>query len=113
MTTVRRSETEIDEAAELAALAQRPAPSETEVEAQALQNGDAWSDEEPEGAEAENLVYEPSGPGKCDKRVQLSATATPASAARRCRSSCAASTATSYSPFNQHRACPRGRRRCA
>ena len=52
MTTVQRSETEIDEAAELAALAQRPAPSETEVEAQALQDGDAWSDEEREGAEA-------------------------------------------------------------
>ena len=58
MTTMRRSETEIDEVAELAALAQRPAPGETEAEAQAAQDGDAWTSEELAHAEA---VWPPPG----------------------------------------------------
>ena len=52
MPTVRRSETEIDEAAELAELAKRRAPTEAEIEAQATEDGDAWTDEEMAGAEA-------------------------------------------------------------
>ena len=52
MPTVRRSETEIDEAAELADLAKHCAPTEAETEAQAAEDGDAWTDEELAGAEA-------------------------------------------------------------
>jgi len=52
MPTVRRSGTEIDEAAELANLATHRAPTEAEIEAQAAEDGDAWTDEELAGAEA-------------------------------------------------------------
>ena len=52
MPTVRRSGTEIDEAAELAKLAKRRAPTEAEIEAQAAEDGDAWTDKELAGAEA-------------------------------------------------------------
>ena len=52
MPTVRRSGTETDEAAELAELAKRRAPTEAEIEAQATEDGDAWTDEELAGAEA-------------------------------------------------------------
>ena len=52
MPTVRRSGTEGDEAAELAELAKRRVPTEAEMEAQAFEDGDAWTDEELAGAEA-------------------------------------------------------------
>ena len=52
MTIMRRSETEIDEIAELAELAKRPGPSEPEIAAQAAEDGDAWTDAELADAEA-------------------------------------------------------------
>jgi len=52
MPTVRHLGTEIDEAAELAKLAKRRAPTEAEIEAHAAEDGDAWTNEELAGAEA-------------------------------------------------------------
>ena len=46
MAIVRRSRTDIDEAKLLAELAARPRPSDEEIEAQAIEDGDAWTDEE-------------------------------------------------------------------
>lgn len=52
MPTVRHLGTEIDEAAELAKLAQRRAPTEAEIEVHASEDGDAWTNDELAGAEA-------------------------------------------------------------
>ena len=52
MATVRRSETDVDETAELSELAQHAAPTEAEIEAQTAADGDAWTDAELAGAEA-------------------------------------------------------------
>lgn len=46
MAIVRRSRTDIDEAKLLAELAARRRPSDEEIEAQAIEDGDAWTDEE-------------------------------------------------------------------
>ena len=46
MAIVRRSRTDIDEAKLLAQLAARRRPSDEEIEAQAIEDGDAWTDEE-------------------------------------------------------------------
>jgi putative transcriptional regulator len=46
MAIVRRSRTEINEAKLLAELAARHRPSDEEIEAQAIEDGDAWTDEE-------------------------------------------------------------------
>jgi hypothetical protein len=44
MPTVRRSRAEIDEAKLIAELAARQPPSEAEIDAQAAEDADAWSD---------------------------------------------------------------------
>ena len=46
MPIVRRARTDIDKAKLLAELATRPRPTEEEIEAQASEDGDAWTDEE-------------------------------------------------------------------
>ncbi|HEY2538986.1 MAG TPA: helix-turn-helix domain-containing protein [Stellaceae bacterium] len=46
MAIVRRSRTDIDEAKLLAEPAARRRPSDEEIEAQAIEDGDAWTDEE-------------------------------------------------------------------
>jgi putative transcriptional regulator len=59
MPTVRRTRADIDEAKLLAELAARPQPSEEQIEAQAAEDGDAWTDEELTDAEP---VYPPPSP---------------------------------------------------
>jgi len=59
MPIVRRTRAEIDDAKLLAELAARPRPSEKEIEAQATEDGDAWSDAELAVAEP---VYPPPSP---------------------------------------------------
>ena len=59
MPIVRRTRAEIDKAKLLAELAGRPQPSEDEIEAQAIEDGDAWADEELAGAEP---IYPPPSP---------------------------------------------------
>jgi putative transcriptional regulator len=59
MPIVRRTRAEIDKAKLLAELAERPQPSEDEIEAQAIEDGDAWADEELAGAEP---IYPPLSP---------------------------------------------------
>jgi putative transcriptional regulator len=59
MPIVRRTRAEIDKAKLLAELAGRPQPSEDEIEAQAIEDGDAWADEELAGREP---VYPPPSP---------------------------------------------------
>ena len=59
MPIVRRTRAEIDKAKLLAELAGRPRPSEDEIEAQAIEDGDAWADEELAGAAP---VYPPPSP---------------------------------------------------
>ena len=59
MPIVRRTRADIEEAKLLADLAARPRPSDEEIEAQAAEDGDAWSDGDL--AEAE-LVYPPPSP---------------------------------------------------
>ena len=59
MPIVRRTRADIDEGKLLAELGARPRPNEEEIEAQAAEDGDAWSDEEL--AEAEP-VYPPPSP---------------------------------------------------
>lgn len=61
MPTVRRSGTDVEEAAELADLAKRRAPTDAEIEAQATEDGDAWTDEELADAEA---VWPPPSPAE-------------------------------------------------
>jgi putative transcriptional regulator len=51
MPIVRRTRADIDKAKLLAELAARPRPGEEEIEAQASEDGDAWTDEELAGAE--------------------------------------------------------------
>jgi putative transcriptional regulator len=51
MPIVRRARDDIDKAKLLAELATRPRPTEEEVEAQASEDGDAWTDEELGNAE--------------------------------------------------------------
>jgi putative transcriptional regulator len=46
MPIVRRTRADIDKAKMLAELASRPLPSEEEIEAQAAEDGDAWTEEE-------------------------------------------------------------------
>jgi putative transcriptional regulator len=58
MPIVRRTRTEIDKAKLLAELATRHRPSEEEIEAQAIEDRDAWTDEEL--AEAEPVYPPPS-----------------------------------------------------
>ena len=59
MPIVRRTRAEIDEAKLLAELAARPRPSEHEIEAQAAEDADAWTDEELAAAEP---MYPPPSP---------------------------------------------------
>jgi hypothetical protein len=59
MPIVRRTRAEIDKAKLLAELAGRPQPGEEEIEAQAIEDGDAWADEELAGAEP---IYPPPSP---------------------------------------------------
>lgn len=61
MPTVRRSGTDVEEGAELADLAKRRAPTDAEIEAQAAEDGDAWTDEELADAEA---VWPPPSPAE-------------------------------------------------
>src|ERR1700751_1208567 len=56
---VRRTQAEIDKAKLLTDLAAQPRPSEEEIEVQATEDGDAWTDEELADAEA---VYPPPSP---------------------------------------------------
>jgi hypothetical protein len=58
MPIVRRTRADIDKAKLLAELAARPRPSEDEIEAQAAEDRDAWTDEEL--AEAELVYLSPS-----------------------------------------------------
>jgi hypothetical protein len=51
MPIVRRTWADIDKAKLLAELAARPQPSEDEIEAPAIEDGDGWTDEELAGAE--------------------------------------------------------------
>jgi putative transcriptional regulator len=72
MPIVRRTPADIDKARLLAELATRPRPSQEQIEAQAVEDGDAWTDEEL--AEAEP-VYPPPLPGQVRalrKRLGLS-----------------------------------------
>ena len=59
MPIVRRTRAEIDKAKLLAELAARPQPSEDEIDAPAIEDGDAWTDEELAGAEP---IYPPPSP---------------------------------------------------
>jgi hypothetical protein len=59
MPIVRRTWADIDKAKLLAELATRPRPSEDEIEAPAIEDGDAWTDEELAGAEP---IYPPPSP---------------------------------------------------
>ena len=59
MSIVRRARADIDKARLLAELAARPRFSEEEVDAQAIEDGDAWTDEELADAEA---VHPPPSP---------------------------------------------------
>ncbi len=59
MPIVRRTRADIDKAKLLAELAARPQPSEEEIEAQTIEDEDAWTDEELAGAEP---VYPPPSP---------------------------------------------------
>lgn len=59
MSIVRRTRADIDQAKLLADLAARPQPSEEAIEAQAAEDGDAWSDEELATAE---VTYPPPSP---------------------------------------------------
>jgi len=59
MPIVRRTRAEIDKAKLLAELAGRPQPTEEEIEAQAIEDGGAWTDEELAGAEP---IYPPPSP---------------------------------------------------
>ncbi len=59
MPIVRRTRVEIDEAELLVGLAAQPTPTDEEIEAQAVEDDDAWTDKEL--AEAE-LVYPPPTP---------------------------------------------------
>lgn len=61
MPTVRRSGTDVEEATELADLAKRRVPTDAEIEAQAAEDGDAWTDEELADAEA---VWPPPSPAE-------------------------------------------------
>ena len=61
MPIVRRTRAEIDKPKILAELAMRPRPDEQEIEAQAAEDGDAWTEEEL--AEAE-LSYPPPAPAQ-------------------------------------------------
>ena len=54
MPIVRRTRAEIDDAKLLAELAARPKPSEEEIEAQAREDRDAWTDAELAAAEQVN-----------------------------------------------------------
>lgn len=56
MPIVRRTKSDIDPKKLLADLSRRPLPSESEIEAQAAADGDAWTDEELARAE---LTYPP------------------------------------------------------
>jgi hypothetical protein len=57
--SVRLTRADIDKAKLLAELAARPRPTEEEIEAQAAEDGDAWTDEELADAEP---VYPPPSP---------------------------------------------------
>jgi putative transcriptional regulator len=59
MPIVRHTRADIDKAKLLAKFAGRPRPSEEEIEAQAAEDGDPWTDEELAGAEP---VYPPPSP---------------------------------------------------
>ncbi len=59
MPIVRRKSADIDRAALLAELAARQKPGEAEIEAQAAEDGDAWTDEDLARA---TLVHPPPGP---------------------------------------------------
>jgi len=61
MPIMRRTWAEIDKAKLLAELAARPRPSEEEIEAQAIEDGNAWTDEELADAEP---VYPPPSPNQ-------------------------------------------------
>jgi hypothetical protein len=56
MPIVRRTPADIDKARLLAELARRPPPTDEEIEAQAVEDGDAWTDQELAQAEP---VYPP------------------------------------------------------
>jgi putative transcriptional regulator len=51
---VRRTRADVDKARLLAELATRPRPTDEEIEAQAIEDGDAWTDEELAGGEPVN-----------------------------------------------------------
>ena len=59
MPIVRRTRADIDKAKLLAELAGRPWPSADEIQAQAIEDRDAWADEELAGAEP---IYPPPSP---------------------------------------------------
>jgi putative transcriptional regulator len=59
MPIVRRTRADIDKAKLLAELAGRPQPSADEIQAQAIEDRDAWADEELAGAEP---IYPPPSP---------------------------------------------------
>jgi hypothetical protein len=59
MPIVRRTRADIDKAKLLAELLGQPQPTEEEIEAQAAEDGDAWTDEELADAEP---VYPPPSP---------------------------------------------------
>jgi putative transcriptional regulator len=59
MSIVRRTRADIDKAKLVAELATRPPLSEEEIDAQAIEDGDAWTDEELADAET---VYPPPSP---------------------------------------------------
>jgi putative transcriptional regulator len=52
MPIVRRTRDDIDQARLLAELAKRPLPSDQEIDTQAAEDGDAWTDKELDDAEA-------------------------------------------------------------
>ena len=72
MPIVRRTRADIDKAKLLAELAGRPWPSADEIQAQAIEDRDAWADEELAGAEP---IYPPPSPDQVRAlRVKLGLT---------------------------------------
>jgi DNA-binding transcriptional regulator YiaG len=72
MPIVRRTPADIDKARLLAGLATRARPSEEEIEAQAVEDGDAWTDEELAEAEPVHPPPSPAQVRALRKRLGLS-----------------------------------------
>jgi putative transcriptional regulator len=72
MPIVRRTRADIDALKLLAELAARPRPSEAEIEAQAIEDGDAWTEQELAEAEPVYPPFSPEEVRALRKRLGLS-----------------------------------------